>query len=63
MAEPHIKPRCPYCEHVFARLGMWTDTLGLSAIFFCPHCGKAFGAQLLRPPLPAEDREENDDQG
>ena len=54
MTEPHQQPRCPYCEQTFAQLGVWTDDRQLTAIFFCSHCGKAFGAQFLRSPAPGE---------
>lgn len=54
MAERYQKPRCAQCEETFEQLGVWTDEHGLTAIFFCPNCGKAFGAQLLRSLAPEE---------
>lgn len=48
MSEPqHTKPLCPHCEQAIATLAVWIDDAKRSAIFFCPHCGKAFGAPLL----------------
>lgn len=55
MTEPYAKPRCAHCEVTFETLGMWTDSEQLTAIFFCPNCGKAFGAQLLQSPPEEED--------
>lgn len=44
----HPYPLCPHCGLKFDTLGVWTDEHGHTAIFFCPQCGKAFGAQLLK---------------
>jgi hypothetical protein len=49
------RPLCPHCGVMIERLAVWSDDRGLTAIFFCPECAKAFGAQLLRP-LTAEER-------
>jgi hypothetical protein len=34
------------------QLAVWIDDDKRSAIFFCPDCGKAYGAQLLPEGLP-----------
>jgi predicted RNA-binding Zn-ribbon protein involved in translation (DUF1610 family) len=44
----HSRPLCPHCGLTFDHLGVWTDEQGQTAIFFCPQCGTAFGAQLLK---------------
>jgi hypothetical protein len=57
MSEQHTQPICPHCEVLEGLLGVWTDDTHLSAIFFCPYCGKAFAAQLLRPRALEEGRD------
>lgn len=48
MPEPyHTRPLCPYCAERIEQLAVWIDEYKRTALFFCPHCGKAFGAQLL----------------
>jgi len=43
----HQRPICPHCNELFERLAVWVDENKQTAIFFCPSCSKAFGAQLL----------------
>ena len=57
MSEDYERPLCPHCEQTITQLAVWTDERNLSAIFFCPACGKAFGAQFLRNPAPGEGEE------
>ena len=47
----HHQPLCPHCGETIIQLAVWIDEGKRSAIFFCPHCGKAFGAQLLSEGL------------
>lgn len=49
----HHHPLCPHCHARFERLAVWIDEHKKTAIFFCPNCGSAFGAQLLQPPQEA----------
>lgn len=46
----HPKPLCPYCEVTFDTVAVWIDETQRVAIFFCPVCQKALGAQLLQLP-------------
>ena len=48
------RPLCPHCDEPMTQLTVWMDDARLPAIFCCPACGKAFGAQLLRTPAPGE---------
>jgi predicted RNA-binding Zn-ribbon protein involved in translation (DUF1610 family) len=48
----HTRPLCPHCGETIMQLAVWIDDAKRSALFFCPHCGKAFGAQLLPEGLP-----------
>jgi hypothetical protein len=43
----HTRPLCGHCSEAIIHLAVWIDDHKRSAIFFCPHCGTAFGAQLL----------------
>jgi uncharacterized Zn finger protein len=43
----HERPLCPHCSKVIETLGCWTDKQKISAILFCPECGKVLGVQLL----------------
>ena len=48
MSDPtHTKPLCPHCAETITQIAVSIDDAKCSAILFCPHCGKAFGAQLL----------------
>lgn len=43
----HQRPLCPQCSKIIEKLGVWVDEQKLTAILFCPECGKVLSAQLL----------------
>jgi len=49
-----LRPMCPHCKETFETLGVWTDELKYTAIFFCPKCRAAFGAQILPQGLASQ---------